>query len=288
MTTSPVAPRSLAFTRINWHTAQTVTLSAAPDGDDLNGTNTITHTAAGANFDAARQVFVTATEGDDDQRGFVVNPEPGPVTIEEGQNSTYTIALGTEPTADVTVDHVQLWRRQQGRPSPCQLIFNANNYSTPQTVTIYTFEDDTDYVDDTADHRTTYVTTNDPIYAEQTIGNIAVTVTDNDAAIVLSANAVTVPENNSATYTVKLSHAPTADVTVTIAEGTGNDDDTSLPGHRPVVKAADLHHGQLEYRPDGPNLRRRRLRRRERNPRHQSHRRRRRLRQRAHLLRHRH
>ena len=39
---------------------------------------------------------------------------------------------------------------------------------------------------------------------------------------------MTVPENNSATYTVKLSHAPTADVTVTIAEGTGNDDDTSL------------------------------------------------------------
>ena len=73
-----VAPRSLAFTRINWHTAQTVTLSAAPDGDDLNGTNTITHTATGANFDAARQVFVTATEGDDDQRGFIVNPEPGP------------------------------------------------------------------------------------------------------------------------------------------------------------------------------------------------------------------
>ena len=221
-----VAPRSLAFTRINWHTAQTVTLSAAPDGDDLNGTNTITHTATGANFDAARQVFVTATEGDDDQRGFIVNPAPGPVTIEEGQNSTYTIALGTEPTADVTVVMGSSGDGSKVTVTD-QLIFNANNYSTPQTVTIYTFEDDTDYADDTSTiaHG---VTTNDPIYAEQTIGNIAVTVTDNDAAIVLSANAVTVPENNSATYTVKLSHAPTADVTVTIAEGTGNDDDTSL------------------------------------------------------------
>ena len=220
------APASLDFTAANWHTAQTVTLSAAPDGDDLNGTNTITHTATGANFDAARQVFVTAIEGDDDQRGFVVNPAPGPVTIEESQNSTYTIALGTEPTADVTVT---MFASSDSNVVSVDDVrtFTASDYSTPQTVTIYTFEDNSDYVDDTG---TIYhvVTTNDPIYAEQTIGNIAVTVTDNDAAIVLSANAVTVPENNSATYTVKLSHAPTADVTVTIAEGTGNDDDTSL------------------------------------------------------------
>ena len=222
-----VAPRSLAFTRINWHTAQTVTLSAAPDGDDLNGTNTITHTAAGANFAAARQVFVTATEGDDDQRGFIVTPAPGPVTIAEGSSFSYTIKLGTKPTSNVAVDftvtaaeNVDLWPNQ----AP---VFTPVNWSTEQTVTFTAEEDDADYLDDTATiHHV--VSTTDAIYTEQTIGDIAVTVTDNDAAIVLSANAVTVLENNSATYTVKLSHAPTADVTVTIAEGTGNDDDTSL------------------------------------------------------------
>ena len=230
------APESLTFTANNWYLAQTVTLSAAPDGDDLNGTNTITHTAAGANFDAARQVFVTATEGDDDLRGFVVNPVPGPVTIEEGGSFSYTIKLGTQPTADVTVDftvtaaeNVDLW------PNQAPITFTSVNWSTAQTVTFTADEDNSDYLDDTATiaHG---VTTTDPIYAEQTIGDIAVTVTDNDAAIVLSANAVTVPENNSATYTVKLSHAPTADVTVTIAEGTGNDDDASLRVSSPSNK----------------------------------------------------
>ena len=218
----------LSFTTGNWNTAQTVTVSAGQDGDDLPGTTNITHTATGANFAAARQVFVTATEGDDDQRGFIVTPAPGPVTIAEGSSFSYTIKLGTQPTADVTVDFTVYDPKdisfEPVNPPPT---FTANNWSTEQTVTFRADEDNNDYVDDRVTIQHT-VTTTDSIYAEQTIGDIAVTVTDNDAAIVLSANAVTVPENSSATYTVKLSHAPTADVTVTIAEGTGNDDDTSL------------------------------------------------------------
>ena len=158
----------------------------------------------------------------------MVNPAPGPVTIAEGGSFSYTIKLGTQPTADVTVDFTVYDPKDISfypvNPPPT---FTANNWSTEQTVTFRADEDNNDYVDDRVTIQHT-VTTTDPIYTEQTIGNIAVTVTDNDAAIVLSANAVTVPENSSATYTVKLSHAPTADVTVTIAEGTGNDDDTSL------------------------------------------------------------
>ena len=71
------SPLSLAFTMSTWNVAQTVTLSAAQDGDDLRGTRAFTHTASGANFGSAPAVTVTATEGDDDTRGFVVNPAPG-------------------------------------------------------------------------------------------------------------------------------------------------------------------------------------------------------------------
>ena len=65
--------------------------------------------------------------------------------IKEGQSGTYTVALTSQPAADVTVaigDH------PAGRAtvSPTSLTFTADNWNTPQTVTI-TSAEDSDYVD---------------------------------------------------------------------------------------------------------------------------------------------
>ena len=65
--------------------------------------------------------------------------------IKEGQSGTYTVALTSQPAADVTVaigDH------PAGRAtvSPTSLTFTADNWNTPQTVTISSTED-SDYVD---------------------------------------------------------------------------------------------------------------------------------------------
>ena len=65
--------------------------------------------------------------------------------IREGQSGTYTVALTSQPAADVTVaigDH------PAGRAtvSPASLTFTAHNWNTPQTVTI-TSPEDSDYVD---------------------------------------------------------------------------------------------------------------------------------------------
>ena len=156
--------------------------------------------------------------------------------MDEGGTHAYTVKLGTEPTADVTVAIA----RAAGGDSditvaPASLTFNANNYSTAQTVTISAAEDNSDYADDTATI-THSVTTTDSIYTEQTIGDIAVTAEDNDATLILSADTVTVREYNNATYTVKLTHQPTDDVVVTIAEGTGTNDDTSIRVSSPSNK----------------------------------------------------
>ena len=224
----------LDFTTSTWNVAQTVTLSAAQDGDDLRGTRTFKHTASGANFGAAAAVTVTASEGDDDRRGFVVTPAPGSVTIREGGSHTYAIKLGTQPSANVTVGLAA-----SGDPdvtvSPASLTFTAQNYASAQTVTIAAAEDNADYVDDLATVRHT-VSTTDSIYSEFTIGDISVTAKDNDAALVLSATAVQILENGTATYTVGLTNRPSADVVVTIAEGTGSNDDTSITVSSPSNK----------------------------------------------------
>jgi cellulose 1,4-beta-cellobiosidase len=56
-----IAPSTLTFTTANWNTAQNVTVSAAQDTDQTNGTATIAAAATGHTG-----VSVTATEADDD------------------------------------------------------------------------------------------------------------------------------------------------------------------------------------------------------------------------------
>ncbi len=235
---------SLDFTSSNWRVAKTVTLTAAEDTDDLNGTKAIRHTASGADFGGAPAVAVTATEADNDRRGLAVKRPGWPLTINpttwdpviaEGGSYSYTVKLGTEPTADVTVA-----LSASGDPDvsvlPTSLIFNSGNYSTAQTVTISAAHDDTDYADDTATVSHT-VSSQDSFYVEQSIGDVAVTVEDDDANIILSTTTLTVPEGGSASYTVGLTNKPTADVTVTIAEGTtAPHDDTSIRVSSPSNK----------------------------------------------------
>ena len=229
------SPLGLDFTMITWNVPQTITLSAAQDGDDLRSTRTFTHTASGANFGDAPAVVVTATEGDDDKRGFVVTPAPGPVTFREGGSHAYTIKLGTQPGANVTVAVAA-----SGDPdvtvSPASLTFTPQNYASAQTVTISAAEDNADYLDDSATVRHT-VTTTDSIYDGFAIGDVAVTVDDNDAAIVLSTGSVTVREGAYAGYTLKLTNQPIANVTVTLSESTSAPhNDTSIRVSSPSTK----------------------------------------------------
>ena len=65
--------------------------------------------------------------------------------IDEGESGTYTVALASQPTSEVTVtieDH------PPGRATvtPASLTFTADNWNTPQTVTI-TSTEDANYVD---------------------------------------------------------------------------------------------------------------------------------------------
>ena len=65
--------------------------------------------------------------------------------IDEGESGTYTVALASQPAADVTV---AIGQRPPGRAtvSPASLTFTADNWNTPQTVTI-TSTEDANYVD---------------------------------------------------------------------------------------------------------------------------------------------
>ena len=218
---------TLTFTTENWATAQTVTLSAAADTDKLDGSRDIIHTgsSADANYNGATGTL-TATEVEDD-KGIVFSS--GRVSVPEGGEATYTVRLSVAPTGgDTTVTlteksdepdndpHITVFR-----PSPPErkLTFTSNNWKTPQTVTLRAAEDP----DTTAGTRIIGHVADGGGYSRLT-DTVLATEVENDQSIVLSPtnNALSVNEGGSATYTVKLNLAPSANVSVALTAAGDN------------------------------------------------------------------
>ena len=210
-----VSGGSLTFTASTWNTAQTVEVRAAEDDDGSNGSATLTHTGAGADYGSvSRNLPVTVT--DDDTAGIVLTPIMLQVT--EGGSATYTVELATEPTGQVTVTvggttGIDLTVVHPG------LTFTASTWNTAQTVAVRADQDD-DAWDDSA---TLTHTASGGGYGSVS-KYLPVTVTDNDTAgIVLTPTALGVTEGGSATYTVELATEPSGQVTVTVGGTTGTD-----------------------------------------------------------------
>ena len=61
------------------------------------------------------------------------------MSFAEGESGTYTVALVSQPSEDLTVN-VAPYQTVQSTPS--SLTFTPENWTTPRTVTVSTYEDD--------------------------------------------------------------------------------------------------------------------------------------------------
>ena len=220
------APTSLTFTTTDWNRAQTVTVSAADDGDAEDGTATFTNTPSGADYASVTGANVTATEKDNDTAGVTVTPRS--LTVNETGSATYTVVLDTLPTAAVTV---AVAKRSGGDAdltvSASSLTFSTSNWSTAQTVTV-SAADDVDPDPGTA--TIAHTASGAGEYAGISIASVTATEKDDDTpGVKLSTNALTVTEGGSATYTVELNTLPPGNVTVRLSRRTGDSDLTVSP-----------------------------------------------------------
>ena len=230
---------TLTFTSANWSTAQTVTLTAADDNDGTAESATITHTATTATTSEYSnvQATITANTTDDDAPAFVFDADPsspatdeaGPLALEELSTSStnsadYSVRLSSQPTQTVTATissgntaSVTVGDTDTGTPGDQNtLTFTASNWDTPQTVTLTAQDDDNGY-----DERVTIThSAATPTSSEYTnvSDDFTASVTDDETpAITLSGTSLSVPEEDSATYTVRLATEPVGgSVTVTI------------------------------------------------------------------------
>ena len=228
------ATASLAFTSATWSTDQTVTVAAASDANSAHETETVTvSVAAGsaAEYVDAPSVTLSVVVADDDtSAGVTVTP----VTLEvgEGGTKTYSVVLDALPSAPVAVS-VTSGDAAVATVVPAQLVFDASDWSTAQTVTVTGVADGSatvahavvaEYTDGNGDTQHLAL----EYAALASVDSVAVTVADDDVGVTVSPTSLSVAEGGSGTYTVVLDAEPATDVVIDVALADGSDSDVTV------------------------------------------------------------
>jgi len=157
--------------------------------------------------------------GDNDHLGgdgsITVAPA-GLQTSEGGDSSTFTIVLGVAPTDTVTLD-LTTDDDGEGVVSPTTVTFSPANWNVAQTITVTGVDDDTVDGAQTFHVVTEPARSGDDWYDGYDADDVAVTNDDDDTvAFVFSQQAglMTTESGGEAVFTIALTAAPTADVTI--------------------------------------------------------------------------
>lgn len=236
-TTHPVSfsPASVTFTSANWSTPQTVTVNLAPTAGDA-GTRAVFIGHTVSTSDPAYRKAITPninaiiSDANSGTAAVVTVPTGPNTSVYEGtpgNTDTVYVFLRKPPTTGQTVtvtptlnNNTTPYAAISGQVSfsPATLTFTDTNWNTPQILTITATNDTTAEGPLSAILLCTPSATGGYAVGNTNGTSFAVTVNDNDASgqLVISQPTTSVLEGGSATYTVALSSAPTAPVTVTI------------------------------------------------------------------------
>jgi hypothetical protein len=213
----------LTFTDSNWFTSQTVTITGqddfVQDGNiaysiavSVNAGNT-----ADALYDPLDPSDVNLENTDNDVAGFTVSAISGNTT-EAGGTATFTLALNTEPTNDVTIP-TSSNDTSEGTIVVTEVIFTALNWSTPQTVTVTGINDDVDDGDISYQIVLGAAVSGDGVYSDLDPSDVSAVNADNDTSgiTVSLISGDTTEAGGTATFTLVLNTQPTGDVIITSA-----------------------------------------------------------------------
>ncbi len=222
-TEGTVSPASVTFTPLNWSTPQTVTVTGVNDAivDGTVGYNIITAAAVSADaaYNTVNAADVSLTNTDNDTASVIVTPTSGLVTTELGGTATFTVRLGTQPSANVSIG-ISSGDLSEGTVSAASLTFTTANWSTPQTITI-TGADDLIADGNVAYTIITQATSSaDPFYNGVAAADVSVTNNnDNDAVgitVTPTSGLQTSESGNTDSFTIVLESMPVANVSIPI------------------------------------------------------------------------
>ena len=200
--------------------AETTTFLVATDDDErdeADGAVTATITSGPTHrVGDATSATVPVIDNDVTVTGGVT-VTPTALAVLEGGSANYTVVLTSKPTADVTIA-IQVPEDAEVSIDETALTFTAENWKTPQTVTVIAAQD-VDAVDD------------DPVvlrhvvsggnYDSVTAASVAVVILEDDMPTLLIADAAAAEGDGEIVFQVRLSVASSKTVTTEYATGTG-------------------------------------------------------------------
>ena len=179
-----------------------------------------------------------------DNDGVGVRVSPSSLTIDEGQDDTYTVRLNSQPTADVVVT-VGTPTDPDVSVDETTLTFTDSTWNNPQTVTVSTEQDD-DYLDETAAISHTVAST-DNDYNGVRVRSLSVKVVDDEEVPVevnFKSATYSVNEGDTVRVTVTLDKDPEREVVVPITKT--EQGDASTDDYSGVPEDVTFRSGQTE------------------------------------------
>ncbi|MDZ4217075.1 MAG: Calx-beta domain-containing protein, partial [Candidatus Gracilibacteria bacterium] len=227
-TEGTISPSSLTFTSANGTTAQTITITgvddAIVDGNIIYNIVIDAAISADTNYNGLDPSNVAVSNTDNDSGpGIIVNPTTGLISTEAGGTATFTVAMSTLPTADVTIA-LSSSDTTEGTVSPANLTFTSLNGTTAQTVTITGVDDA--LVDGNVAYSivTAAAISADLNYNGINPSDVSVTNSDNDSTsgtgtitVTPTSGLVTNEGGTSATFTIVLNQQPTFGVIINLS-----------------------------------------------------------------------
>ncbi len=230
VTEGTIPQTAITFTNANWNAPQAITVTGIDD--NIADGNQPYHiqfgaaTSTDADYAGLTPTAVAVTNIDDESAGFLVTTIDG-TSSEAGDQASFSIALTSEPTADVTV-HFASSNPAEGVTSLNELTFTVADYNAPQVVTI------TGVNDAVADGSQPYqigftaTTSTDGNYAGLIPSAVALANIDDDSAGIFVSTAAgdTTESGGQTSFFIVLNSQPTADVTVHFASSDAGEGET--------------------------------------------------------------
>ena len=194
----------------------------------VNVSDTVDYTAA-----APGSATVTITE--DDVLGITVFPAIGLITTEAGGTASFSIVLGSEPSADVTVN-LSSSDTSEGQVIPSSVTFTPGNWNAAQNVTVVGVDDAAIDGDVAYSITTSAAVSGDPQYSGLAVTDVAAVNRDDDSLSkvqVIATKARVTEGTTPGIFTVTRSGSTTADLRVfysVTGSATRAVDYYSLPG----------------------------------------------------------
>ena len=208
-----VAPETLTFNASNWNTPQAVTLTAVEDEvdrADFVDTLRFISESTDDSFDSLNKTLPVSVT-DNDTAGTVLSSES--IALDEGTSETVTFGLTSQPTAETVFEITS--SQASISVAPQTLAFNANNWYTPQTLTLTASADD-NAADETGTVTIQARAANADTNYNSGSTSIAVQINDTNTPSLQATLPSEITEGQSTSFDVALSSAPSQDVVLEV------------------------------------------------------------------------